>query len=93
VIGVPLFSSAQEYMELNVLAADGQSIGIIKKYTLEKDKRTQLNIYDGTGKLIISGPYDPQKRLLISSHYSAGMKLLQEKDFVPAGSLHRRTLH
>ena len=55
VIGVPLLNSPQLYMELNVLAADGKSYGIIKHYELDKE---QLTVYTDGGRLLENRFYD-----------------------------------
>ncbi len=70
VIGVPLFSSKLLYIELNVLAAGGKTIGIFKKYVLDADKKIKLIVYTSQGNLIANGYYDQKRRLFLSGNDS-----------------------
>ncbi|MGB4775625.1 MAG: hypothetical protein WBP45_10655, partial [Daejeonella sp.] len=62
VVGVPLLSSKEVYMELNVLLADGKAVGLVKKYVLGQDKKIQLSIYKAPGDLIVKGYYDQERK-------------------------------
>ncbi len=71
VLGLTLLSSSQEYIDLNVMTVDGQTLGILKQYTLGTDKKSRLSMYDGSGRLITNGADDEKKGLLTSTNYSA----------------------
>ncbi|MGB4776450.1 MAG: hypothetical protein WBP45_14835 [Daejeonella sp.] len=85
VVGVPLLSSKEVYMELNVLLADGKAFGLLKKYVLGADKKIQLSLYRAPGDLIVKGYYDRQRKLFMAGK-SPNIKLMKERDSTPVNT-------
>jgi len=58
VVGIPMGSFNNNFVELNVTVKNDQSYGVIKHFVFLSETTAYLHVYAGNGKLISEGNYD-----------------------------------
>ncbi len=79
ILGVPLYSSGSDFLELNVVIQNGYTFGIIKYFKYISDTQAELKLFGASGQLISSGNYDLKNKTFIKNKLSPTQSSLYMK--------------